>query len=805
MPDDRNDPHASAALSVSGDDALPVDLEGPTERPFRPFPRAWLERTVFDIFTEVAAAHADKTALDDGERFLTYREVREAALKLARRIAGTLERGNAIGIALPNGATYPVAMLAALAAGRPYVPLDLSFPEARNRLILRQSGIKAVVVDERTRDALARMDPTLRQLDFAGEDGGSEDTALAPSPDDIAFVIYTSGSTGQPKGAYFDQRSLLHDAMRHINSAHQSAEDRVALIFAPTVRAAQEDIYGALLTGATTFVVDVRSKGLQELVRALRRGRITMCFSVPFVFRRLVELCTDRKVFETIRIYCLAGDRVFASDVELFRKHFPATSRFAVGVGSTETNFYTYWFIPPERPLAEAMVPVGYVPPGYRVAMVDAEGKPVPRGELGEIVVSGRYIALGYWNDAALTERTFSASPDDPAVRVFRMGDLGRMRPDGLVELIGRKDRQIKIRGNRIEPAEVEGAIRRHPAVRDGVVIPRAEGEAVELAAYVVLAQDARLTSAELATWLTRHLPDYMRPREINFVDEFPMLGNFKPDVMALTEMDRRRTGAAGPGRATATAATTPAPAVDHAVAEAVAAAWKRLLGADSFEKNVTWESAGGDSAAGMELIFELEERLRRRIGMDLLAPGTRPSELIATLERAGAEGGLASPTPAPQRARPQLFFLPGLLGPLLNIMRFAQTLADDADVHVLDYLPVDPAKPKPVDLDDVVADVVDQIRALAGAGEPIRLLGYSMGGLVAYQAARVMAEQGSAIEFLGIVDYSPVAWTTPWYELGRESLVERVMRIAMRGTSAKITPGRFFQRLLERQLNRQR
>ena len=143
MPDDRNDPHASAALSVSDDEALPVDLEGPTERPFRPFPQAWLERTVFDIFTETAAAYADKTAIDDGERFLTYREVHEAAGKLARRIALTVERGRPIGIALPNGATYPVAMLAALAAGRPYVPLDLSFPEARNRLILRQSGWEA--------------------------------------------------------------------------------------------------------------------------------------------------------------------------------------------------------------------------------------------------------------------------------------------------------------------------------------------------------------------------------------------------------------------------------------------------------------------------------------------------------------------------------------------------------------------------------------------------------------------------------------------------------------------------------------
>lgn len=793
-------------------DTRPVDADGPRDRPFRPFPASWLERPAFEIFAETAAASADKTAIDDGESFLTYRELRDQAVALAWRIAAVVERGTPVGIALPNGATYPVAMLAALAAGCPYVPLDLSFPEARNALIFEHSGMKAVISDATTREAVSRMAPTVPQLDFAEARGRGAAPPLPPtSPDDVAFVLYTSGSTGQPKGVYFDQRGLLHDAMRRTNCTHLSAEDRLALVFAPTVQAAQQDIFGALLNGATLFVVDVRRKGLQELVRVLQRGRITLLFCVPFIFRRLVDLCSDPKVFESIRHLCFAADRVFASDVELFRRYFPQSSLISIGVGSTEANLFCHWFIPRGRPMAEPLVPVGYVLPGYQVALADDQGNRVPHGEVGEIVIASRYIALGYWNDEEPSRRAFAPAANDPKARGFRTGDLARMRPDGLLELVGRKDRQLKIRGNRVEPAEIEATIRRHPDIRDVAVIARiADDSGTELAAYVVADKAASLSSAALSAWLVEKLPEPMRPKDIILVDEIPMLGNFKHDIAALTALDRE----GGAGRRLAAEAERPARAASPqspAIRDAVRTAWERALGLEPFAADEPWEQSGGDSLKALDLIFVLEETLGRSVAMNLLGPATRPSELIARLQT-GSELDAE-----PADVRPLLFLLPGAYGPLLHHMRIAEALREEANVHILDYARVDPATLQEIDFatyfDDVVAEGIEQIRAAAGSDAPIRLLGHSFGGFVAFEAARRMAQEGCAIEFLGLIDTSPLILNHPPSYLRGEALVpeltnrtlwQNLRRTVERGELWWKLTSRFLRLLAERHLRRE-
>lgn len=797
----------AGTLSSSSGDARSLDLDGPVDYPFRPFPRSWLQRPVFEIFAETAAAHPDKTAIDDGETYLTYREVHDQALALAQRILTHVERGAPVGIALPNGATYPVAMLATLAAGCPYVPMDLSFPEARNALILRHAGMKAVIVDGTTREAVERMDPALTQIDFqasAGEDAASIPSASA---EDVAFILYTSGSTGQPKGVYFNQSGLLHDTLRRTNVARVATEDRIALVFAPTVQAAQQEIYSSLLNGATLFVVDLRRKGFQEFVRVLRRGRITLCFSMPFVFRRIVDLCRDPKVFELIRHWQFAADRVFASDVELFRRHFPATSRFSVGVGSTEANLFCHWFIGHDRKLDQPMVPVGFVLPGYDIELVGDDGKPVPRGEVGEFIVSSPYVALGYWNDEVLTRRQFSISAHDPKARVFRTGDLGRMHPDGLLEMIGRKDRQIKVRGNRVEPAEIEGTIRNHPAVSDVAVIPRVDGERVELAAYVAVEQGQKLSDDELSAWLIGQLSDAMRPQFVYIVDQIPMLGNFKHDIPALTELDRKRREAEKTGQPdavpVANSASDTAAASDPSVPNAVRAAWLRYFKPASFDKDITWDEAGGDSLKALEFVFLLEEALGRKVGMEILTPTTRPSELIARLQDGASEKSLAAEIAG--GTRPLLFFLPGAYGVMLHHVRLVQALADECIVKFIDYPALDPATLAQIDVakffDNAVTGFIREIRAVAG-DRPVRLLGHSFGAFSAYEIARRLAEEGHEVEFLGLLDVSPLMLIyAPVYLVGEALVPDGVTGSFVKRLLRSFVTGEFFRRATNRVL----
>ena len=546
-----------------------------------------------------------------------------------------------------------MAVLAALAAGCPIVALDPSFPEARNALIVKHAGMKAIVVDGTTRGLARQLDPTMPQLDFAATVHEGAASLPPGSPDNLAMISYTSGSTGQPKGVLHTHRNLLHDVQHRLDMTHLTADDRVALLAGTTEQFAIRDSLSGFLSGATLFVVDLRRSGLQELFRVLRHGRITTFRTLPVVMRQLTKLCRDRDVFASLRHVFLSSDRLFSADLELFRSVLPPNCRLSTSMGSTEAQLIAHWFIDRNRPMREPIVPVGYVQPDFQVALVDDGGMPLPPGEIGEIVVTSRYLALGYWQDEAETKRAFSPDPGDLQARTYRTGDLGRMNAEGLLELIGRKDRQIKIWGNRVEPLEVEATIRVHPQVRDAAVIVRHEGENVELVAYVAADRAGSLTTDGLSAWLTERLPDAMRPRQICLIDEIPMLENFKHDLRALEELDQKRVGVVPSNHSpTVEVVAGREAAAARDVQEAVFAAWARLLGVEAVNEDKTWEAAGGDSLKALELMFDLEAALGRRISMRFIGPLTRPSHLIASLRSGEPVGGGDAAT----EARPLLF-----------------------------------------------------------------------------------------------------------------------------------------------------
>jgi amino acid adenylation domain-containing protein len=731
---------AARALSVARRDPhCPIDLGGPDNPHFRPFPRAWLDRPIFEIFAEVASAHADRIAIDDGETILTYREVHERARDLAWSIARHVDVGAPVAIALPESAAYPVAVLAALAAGRPIVALDLSAPRARNALILHEAEPQAIVVDPSTRAAVLEMAPTLAQIDMGARGEERRGPAPTASPDDIAFIVYTSGSEGRPKGVYHAQRNILHKTVQRITWAHFSAADRTLQLFPGSSSAAQRDILAPLLTGARMYIVDLKRKGLQEVVRTVVRGRITLFRSQPYLFRRLLGLCRDASLFQYVREVDLAGDPAFPSDLALFHRFFPRDCLFTLTLASTEAGTTCHWYVPRDKAFDRPIVPIGYVIPDYEVALVGEDGRPVPRGEVGELLITSRYVALGYWKDAARTRNSFATAPGDPKARTVRSGDLGRMRADGLIELVGRKGRQIKIRGQRVEPAEVEATIRLNPAVKEAAVITRGGDEFAEIVAYVEMEKSAALTAAALGAWLAERLPQAMRPRHIFFLDELPQLSNFKLDIHALYELDRAAVAAPHIEEA------APAPTrrlADPAIAAAVGDEWRRLFGDALFAADRSWEGSGGDSLKALELIFALEVKLGRPVPMSLLGPATRPSDLIALLDRAG-DGPV----------HPDLFFFPGWRGPILHEMRFVQAVEKKFGVKVLDYPPLDPVRLQPFDLTMIVDACLTAVRAAARDGAPLRLLGYSYGAQIAFECARRLNEEGFPIEFLGIVD----------------------------------------------------
>lgn len=624
---------------------LPIDHGGPATRPFEAFPYAALEGSVLDRFDAVVSRFPDRLAIQDTTRCLTYVEL---AAMVDRIAAGTMRatvgREGQVAILLRSEVRFPAAMLGVLKSGRAYVPLDAEQPIARNQVIATRASASLVLSAGDLADHARTMFP--RGLPVLDLDTLGELPPLAPGrrqgPGDLAYLVYTSGSTGTPKGVYQNHRGLLHDVLQFTNALHLDCGDRLSSSYSPSSIGAIRDVYGSLLNGASVHILPPRELNATGLVREIRARGATVFRASPPLYRRVIEALGPRERLDSVRVVCLGGDRIGWSDVDDFRRCFSSDALLYVVIGSTEcTTIHSHWFVDDSARASSTALPVGRAIPDRTVSIVNEGGHEVANGEVGEIIVSSRYIGLGYWGDPELTRLAFGADPSDPETRIFRTGDLGRRRPDGLLEFIGRKDDQVKLRGYRIEPAEIESAILSCPEVADAaVVVRRTEaGAPRSLVAYVVLRPAARgLLPRHLAAMLQQRLPRYMVPWPIITIDELPRLSNFKVDRTQLSLIDARRTS------------DPPHRATDEMV-RAVAAVFERVLGVEGAMPDDDLSSLGGDSLQAITIAAELEERFAVGISEDVMDSARTIQELAGWIASNGAAGkpprvhGLEQPT----------------------------------------------------------------------------------------------------------------------------------------------------------------
>jgi non-ribosomal peptide synthetase component F len=381
----------------------------------------------------------------------------------------------------------------------------------RNQLIAQQAGAAALIsadgLADQTRAVFSKDVPVvdLHRLDQIPGIKASR----RPGPDDIAYIAYTSGSSGVPKGVYRQHRSLLHDILQFTNTLHLNCEDRLALVFSPSVVVAARNIYSALLNGGSLHILPPR-EGPAALGQKLRSHGITVFNAAPTLFRRVAQTLGSGERLDSVRIVKFSTDRSSWSDVDEFRRVCPAESFLYVSLASSECTIHLHWFVDESLRATSAQLPAGRAIADRKVTLTDDDGNLVANGEVGEVVVASRYIASGYWNAPDLTRRAFTFDPADPRIRIFRTGDMGRWRSDGLFEWVGRKDEQIKLRGHRIHPAEIENAFLAFPEVADAAVAVRrnADGVPRSLAAYVMLRPEVQgLLPRHLAAMLQQRLP----------------------------------------------------------------------------------------------------------------------------------------------------------------------------------------------------------------------------------------------------------------------------------------------------------
>jgi non-ribosomal peptide synthetase component F/thioesterase domain-containing protein len=755
---DGNPARAAAAINLAdawqiGDDR-PLDRDGPTEIPFEPFDDAAVERSIASRFCEIAERYPSRTAIDDGELRLTYAAVWHIACHLARQVERLVPVGRPVAVVLPNATLFPVAALACFVVGRPYVPIDLDYPAARNIEILREAGAAAAITQAGLPAADALVPPSLPRIyaDAAEAPSAPDGPPLDPvNPGGPALILFTSGSTGRPKGICNTQAALLLRIAHYTNTCHLNAEDRFILLSSPSVIAGVRQSFAALLNGATLRIAELRRLGINGVQRVIRDEHITVYHSVPAVLRAVLR-GANPEMLASLRIVRLAGEAAFEPDLALCRAAVPPTCHIFFSLGSTEAPTVFQWF--PRSGMGDGLsLPSGFAIPGLVFALVGPDGAPVPSGEVGELIIRSRYIALGLWQNGRLVSGPFESDPADPDVRILRTGDLFRLRPDGLAEHHGRNDRQVKIRGIRVDPGEVEAALRRCDGVADAAVIVRRENSTdSSLVGFVVpqpgsLPPVSKYLRQQISTWL----PAAKCPAVIHVIDEIPRLPSFKADNTALANLDL-----------TSLNRNQEAPAIGDAVAEqvinsrriqdAVKRTWTAICGARSMARNQSWEDAGGDSLKALHMLLQIEEDLNLRLSTDVLSEGMTPSTLGAAIERfidAAPRDGAPS-TAEDQRIK--VFLMPGIVYDEPDLARFRHALRNQIRFIVIGYPNWRDMIAARADFEAVVSDAVAQILSQCG-DDPICLAGYSFGGFVAFAAAHRLSAAQHRVGFLGLLD----------------------------------------------------
>jgi non-ribosomal peptide synthetase component F len=433
--------------------------------------------------------------------------------------------------------------------------------------------------------------------------------------------------------------------MRYTNSLGFDRDDRLTLLQSPSFSGAVSSMFGALLNGATLFPYDLRKQGPAGLAGWLVGERITAYHSVPALFRQAMA---GAPAFPDLRLVRIEGDAMSQLDWELFGTRCRRGAFLINGLGATECGLVRQYFIAHGTAPATGVVPIGFAVPDMDVGVVDDAGSDVAAGEVGEIAVRSRFLAGGYWHRDDLTARAFSADPDDPALRTYRTGDLGRLRPDGCLEHLGRRDARQRVRGQWVDLAAVEAALLTAEAVRECAVraFDRVSGD-VDLVGYVVASSGVPPEAQALRRHLLSRLPPHAVPTRFETLERLPLNSNGKVDRAALPRPLPLRPDLA-------TAYRPPGSDFERTLAEV----WQEVLGIGEVGIDDSFFDLGGTSLGLGRVQARLQQRLRVEVAMTTLFEHPTIAALAGELVAHAADARAGTDV---ERARRQVIAIAGL------------------------------------------------------------------------------------------------------------------------------------------------
>jgi len=707
--------------------------------------RAWPdEGDLADMFERQAARTPNAlAAMCDDER-VTFSELDVRANRVAQWLRrGGARPGDLVGLAVPRSVEAIVALLGIVKAGCAYVPLDPANPAERLRYIVEDSRTAFVITASETCGWFrhAAVQHLCLHCD-AREIARSQATRPPRNRATTAYVVYTSGSTGAPKGVIGTTRGTINRLRWMWERFPFAADEIVAQTTTLAFVDAVWEIFGPLLRGVPIAIVrDDAVRDLERLTSALQRHGATRITVVPALLRVLVDAPRGARRLHRLRYVTCSGEALDAALARRFMERFPNAALLNL-YGCSEASGDSCCFELP-RGWSGDRVPIGAPIANTSVWLLDAHGALVPPGSVGEIHIGGAGLAAGYLHRPELTAERFIRDPfsTDPDARLYRTGDLGRQRADGAIEYFGRADRQVKVRGNRIELGEVESALRAHPDVETAAVQTVAEPSGDHTLAAYVVARSPLLTDNALRAHLTGRLPAYMLPSHYVRMDAMPRTATGKLDRRALPLPDVG--GRAG---------TYVAPRTE--TERTLAGIWAAVLNVPRIGVQDDFFEWGGHSLLALQAAARASEAFHRQLPADLVVRLSTVASLAAYLD---GERGSGRPhrivDVQPAGTRPPLFWIPGGAGSLVltQLRGLARRLGPDQPLHGLGTRRAE-SLDEVESVEERARAYVEAIRERQPEG-PYHLIGFCLGGVIAFEMAQQLRAAGERVAFLGLIN----------------------------------------------------
>jgi amino acid adenylation domain-containing protein len=607
-----------------------------------------------EVLSQTARAFKGRTAIEWQNQRVSYAELETRTNELANYLLSVgVTKGDVIALVLDDRISLIETVIGILKAGCAFAPLNLNNPETRLRSMLQVIKPSLFIIEEKfygklsgllagqglparfvLRDAQKGDEGESVSIEGVRHYAGYDDAELpsiSTAPDDMCYIYFTSGSTGIPKAIAGRIKSLLHFVRWEIKTLGINHEHRISQLVTPTFDAFLRDIFVPLCAGATICIPDHSEVLLDpaRLVEWLDENRINLVHCVPSIFRALVRHGLEPQRLSSLRHIVMAGERLSPSEVKRWIDVYGERIQLVNLYGATENTMAKFCHFIDQSDTYRNSIPIGQPIEGAKAIILDADNNMCDQGVAGEIYIRTPFLSLGYYRDPEATAKAFVQNPfnANPRDLIHKTGDFGRLLPDGNYELIGRKDHQVKIRGQRVELGEIESVLKERASVEECVVMLWGEDpEDQRLVAYVVIL-GSELDANHLQTVAREFLPDYMIPSAFVRLESLPLLTNGKIDRNSLPAPDELRL---------LPAESYLAPAND--IEQKLADIWAEILHVERVGRHDNFFQLGGHSLLATQVMSRVREEFQTEVPLRELFEQPNIAKLSTLIEQMRAE-----------------------------------------------------------------------------------------------------------------------------------------------------------------------